>query len=92
MKIETHLKPKPAQEILIKRLNDGAILYEPEKDKIHTLNKTAAYIWTLCDGVTTVGEIIEQIKIEFREFETKPDAAVKKALTQLNTKGLIHFS
>lgn len=92
MKIATHLKPKTTQEILIKRLNDGAILYEPERDKIHTLNKTAAYIWTLCDGATTVGEIIDQIKIEFRDFKTEPDAAVKKTLDQLNNKGLIHFS
>jgi PqqD family protein of HPr-rel-A system len=34
----------------INRLKDGCVVYQPEQDRVHFLNQTAAMVLELCDG------------------------------------------
>ncbi len=34
----------------INRLEDGCVIYQPEQDRVHFLNQTAAIVLELCDG------------------------------------------
>ena len=34
----------------INRLEDGCVVYQPEQDRVHFLNQTAAMVLELCDG------------------------------------------
>lgn len=34
----------------INRLEDGCVVYQPEQDRVHFLNQTAALVLELCDG------------------------------------------
>lgn len=38
-------------------LDDEHVLYDPRSGRVYLLNQTAAYVWALCDGARTIGEI-----------------------------------
>ena len=54
-------------------------------DSIFTLNETAAYIWDLIDGQTTVGEIKEKILDAFEVTTEDAEQDLKEHLRQLMT-------
>ena len=49
------------KKIKQKNLDDGCVLLNKEKDEIYTLNLTASYIWEMCDGSHSVGQIIDDL-------------------------------
>jgi hypothetical protein len=50
----------PAVEI------DGELVcYDPETQTLHQLNATAALVWRMCDGASTVEEIVTRVAREF---------------------------
>src|ERR1700687_761084 len=60
----TEFLPKARREAIITKEVDGELLvYDRERDRAHCLNETAAAIWRLCDGRTSVGEISEQLTV-----------------------------
>jgi hypothetical protein len=54
-------------------------------DSIYTLNETAAYVWDLIDGQTTVGEIKEKILEAFEVTTEDAEQDLKEHLRQLMT-------
>ena len=63
MKIEaTEFLPLARREALITKEVEGELLvYDVTRDKAHCLNETAAAVWRLCDGRTSVASIGERI-------------------------------
>ncbi len=57
MEINEDFVPATKKCIEIEELDDGCILYDTEKDEAHSLNITAASVWTCCDGKHTIKEI-----------------------------------
>ncbi len=57
MEINEDFVPATKKCIEIEELDDGCILYDTEKDEAHSLNITAASIWTCCDGKHSIKEI-----------------------------------
>lgn len=92
MEISADFRPKKKKTILEKELEDGMVLYDPENEKIHSLNNTAAYIWILCDGKKTTQEITDLIKKDFRKFEDAPEKLVVLTLKRFLNEGLIENS
>ena len=89
IKISANFRPKKKKVILEKELEDGMVLYDPESEKIYSLNNTAAYIWTLCDGKKTFHKIIDFIRKDFDEFEDAPEKLVASTLEHFLKEGLI---
>jgi hypothetical protein len=44
---------------------DGALLYNPDADRVQLLNTTGLYIWKFCAQGHTTGEIISALKADF---------------------------
>ena len=82
-------KPKSKPQLLFKELENGAVIYEPEKEVCHSLNASSAYIWSLCDGENTIIKIISQIKEDFSQFKIKPEEAVKTAIHKFSSLNLL---
>lgn len=64
--------PLARQEgLVIEELGDELLIYDTANDRAHTLNRTAALVWKLCDGNRTVSEIAlaagRQLKQPFSE-------------------------
>jgi len=45
----------------INHLEDGCVVYQPEQDRVHFLNNTAAMVLKLCDGHCDYQDIEAQI-------------------------------
>jgi hypothetical protein len=55
-------KPRARGEVLCREVDDGFILYDPRKEKAHSLNASAAYVWDRLDGSQSLAEIAESLK------------------------------
>ncbi len=82
-------KPQSRSDVLLRELDDGCVLYEPKLENIHSMNSTAAYIWTLCDSDHSVEDIIEMVKYDYREFTAEPEIEVKQIIQRFHDLGLL---
>jgi hypothetical protein len=56
--------PKACGEGIITREIDGELLiYDRTRDRAHCLNGSAAAVWKLCDGRSSVGDIAAQLSV-----------------------------
>jgi PqqD family protein of HPr-rel-A system len=58
------MKPKVRTDLTFVKVEDEAILYDPESVRLHHLNPSAALIFQLCDGSGTVKELARDIAEE----------------------------
>ncbi len=58
-------RPMKAENISQKDLTDGCVLYDSQKGTVYTLNRTASFILTYCNGGSTVEEIAQQSALAF---------------------------
>ena len=73
--------------LVVRELIDETLVYDVEGHRAHCLNRTAALVWGLCDGETTVSRIAE--KMGERLSARVPEAVVQLALDQLADRGLL---
>ena len=69
-------KPHMTGQAWVRRGSEDTAVYNPETAVLHRLNPSALAIWELCDGDTTVTEIIEAV------FEVT-DATSERATTDV---------
>jgi hypothetical protein len=80
--------PKAAEGMETHEVADGYIVYQPERDRVHYLNQTAAILLTLCNGKNSVTEMPELLQLAF-ELAAPPTLEVRECLEQLFTESLI---
>ncbi len=80
--------PKIAEAININEVEDGYVIYQAEKDKVHYLNKTAVLVLESCTGEHTVADIGEIVKAAY-ELPEVPEKEVGDCLNTLFQEGLI---
>ncbi|MEZ5424020.1 MAG: PqqD family protein [Pyrinomonadaceae bacterium] len=73
--------------LVVQEMPGEMLVYDTETNKAHCLNDSAAFVWTSCNGVNTVSDII-------REFEANAKGTVTQdfvwlAIDQLSSKGLL---
>jgi hypothetical protein len=59
-------------EIVLRKEEKGAFLFDSRSAKIKTLNNTGCFIWNLCDGSMSAEDIARRVAGEF------PDAPGKR--------------
>lgn len=55
--------PRPKEGVLFRELDDGCVLYDPEREKVHSLNVTAGFIWCLMDGERSLQDIADAVRL-----------------------------
>ncbi len=58
-------RPVKPETISQKDLKDGCVLYDARKCAVYTLNRTASFILTYCNGGSTIEEIARQLTLAF---------------------------
>jgi hypothetical protein len=71
MEINEDFVPVTKECVEVEELDDGGILYDTEKDEVHSLNSTAASVWICCDGKHSIREIAVVVEKCFKS-ESKP--------------------
>ncbi len=82
MEINEGFVPATKKCVEIEELDDGCILYDTEKDEAHSLNTTAASVWTCCDGkhsIKQIAAIVEEC------FERKNKSVLKDIIKIVKT-------
>jgi hypothetical protein len=80
--------PKHVDGLDISPADDGFIVYQPERDRVHFLNATAVLILELCTGESSPEQIVELVREAYNLAEA-PVEAVHEALRQLRAEGLL---
>jgi hypothetical protein len=47
--------------VWLRQAEDENVVYDPDTSAVHLLNVTATAIWVLCDGGTTLDEMVDAI-------------------------------
>jgi len=74
-------RPMKAKTIEQKDLQDGCVLYDAHKGAVYTLNSTAAFILTYCNGDSTIEEIAQQ---SARAFGLAPEEAMRHVVSMIS--------
>lgn len=72
----------------IAETDDGAIVEDAAGGRVHYVNRTSAYILSLCDGKTSTSAIAKQAQAEFALAEA-PLALVNDILRQFAAEGVV---
>lgn len=82
-------RPSCAAGLEINPVSDGYIVYQPDRDRIHYLNTTAALVLELCNGSNDVNELAALLQLAF-DLGEPPHDAVSECLDTLMREGLVH--
>ncbi len=74
-------RPIKAENISQKDLKDGCVLYDANKGAVYTLNRTASFILTYCNGGNTIEEIARQSSLA---FGLTPDKAMTDVISMVS--------
>jgi hypothetical protein len=84
----TATKPKArTEQLIVREVADEVLVYDLTRAKAHCLNKTAASIWRLCDGQSTISEISR--RAQDQSAPPVNEHVVWLALEQLNKSHLL---
>lgn len=81
-----------AENIISRRVGEEVVVIKDDGLSLYILNKTAAFIWDLCDGNIDINNIVEKL---CERFEVTPEEAsedVKKIIKVLTKMGIINYN
>jgi hypothetical protein len=84
---ETVVPAARSEGLVVEHLAGETLIYDPERDEAHHLNRTAAVVFELCDGRTTLAQVAGQAVQ--RVGEPLSTETVFQAVEQLATRGLL---
>jgi hypothetical protein len=80
--------PKMAADLEINEVADGYIVYQPDRDRVHYLNQTAALVLELCNGRNAEADLPELLRMAW-DLSAPPIEEVAECLETLRKEGLI---
>ncbi len=80
-------RPKKSDGLETDEVEDGFVVYQPDRARVHYLNPTANLILELCDGELTPAQIAGLIAQAF-DLAEAPTQEVEDALAALQAEGL----
>lgn len=81
--------PRRRASVELRDVDDGAVLIASSGSATYALNPTGRAIWELCDGTTTVEEVVEAICQIFDVPKETAFTELTAVLEQLAAAGLV---
>jgi hypothetical protein len=78
-------------DIIWHRINDDIVIIKDDGQSIHVLNKTAAFIWEMCDGNGGIDEIAAKL---CERFDVSPEEAladIRETIEDLTKIGVLKY-
>ena len=79
---------KHAGGLEVHEAQDGLVVFNPETDRVHHLNGTAAVVFELCDGTRDTSDL-PALVAELFSLDDPPTEAVSEGLGQLIEQGVL---
>lgn len=70
LSVPDEYRPAKSPDVLELDMGEGLILYNHDSSLVHHLNPSAALVWQLCEGWTTVRQLAGHIA---RDYELEPE-------------------
>ena len=86
--VDWEARPRPAEGIEINQVEDGYVIYDPGRDRVHYLNHTAVLLLELCNGELAARELPPLLQEAYGLAEP-PMAEVAECLEKLFEEGLV---
>lgn len=77
--------------VVVRGAGQAPRLEDPATGTIHSVNATALALWELCDGETTVAEMVEAVCSLFAVDPRVARRDVRRTLTAFTEKSLIRW-
>lgn len=75
--------PRPSPSCAWNRVGDETLIVSAEQGTVTAVNRTAGEVWNLCDGRTTLHEIVMQLQQSYAPASEQIDSDVKRLLAQM---------
>ncbi len=80
--------PVRVPDLEINEVADGYIVYQPDRDRVHYLNQTAAVVLELCNGRNAEADLPELLRLAW-DLSEAPIEEVADCLELFRKEGLI---
>jgi hypothetical protein len=81
--------PTSAPSVVWEELDGECVLYDEARDELHRLNGTASVVWQLCDGTTTVEQLVGELADAYGAPREVIEGDVTTLLGELAMQGLL---
>jgi hypothetical protein len=81
-------RPLRREGLEVNDVADGCVVYDPESERVHYLNGTAAIVFELCTGEVSVDEMTAFLQRSF-ELDAPPHEETYECLARLRAEGLL---
>jgi hypothetical protein len=82
---------KQAEDIIWRRIGDDIVIIKDDGLSTHILNKTAAFIWELCDGKRNIDEIVASLCERYDVLLEEARADTREIIEDLTKAGVIKY-
>ncbi len=86
--IDWEMRPRRAGQVELSEVTDGFLVYQPERDRVHYLNPTAALVLEACDGTVRAGDLPVFLAATF-QLAVPPYDEVAACLAKLLAEDLL---
>jgi len=80
-----------AEDIIWRRIGDDVVIIKDDGQATHVLNKTAAYIWELCDGKSGIDDIAASLCERYDVSPEEARADTRATIENLTKAGIIKY-
>jgi len=80
-----------ADNIIWRRIGDDVVIIKDDGLATHVLNKTAAYIWELCDGKRGIDDITASLCERYDVSPEEARADIMETIVNLTKAGVIKY-
>lgn len=80
------------KDVIWRRIGDDIVIIKDGGLSTHVLNKTAAFIWEMCDGKSGVDEIASKICERFEVAYEEAHADVDDLITTLTKANFLKYT
>jgi hypothetical protein len=78
--------------IIWRRIGDDIVVISDDGVATHVLNKTAAFIWELCDGKNGIDEIVASLLEKYEVSEEEVKADVREIIDKLVNLNILQLN
>ena len=81
--------PTPSKDVSLQRVGQEAILHDRRNGRAHVINETAAQIWELCNGQSTLDQIASALAASYDVPASVVQEDVEYILTKFRELGVL---
>ena len=91
MALDPTVTPKIREDLIFRQLDEEWVVYDPNGELLHVLNRTAAVVWLHCTGELSVPQIAEAVADAFEDDLSSDQVAadVAAAVEEFTERGLL---